>query len=72
MPSAEVIVKIADAYGVTTDYLLGRSDEPNPTDYDEHEVKDAFAAREELNQLRSILVPAIKAGQVRITGAATQ
>lgn len=29
-PSAEVIVKLADAYDVSTDYLLGRSDEPRP------------------------------------------
>ena len=31
VPSAEVIIKIADAFGVSTDYLLGRSDTPkNP------------------------------------------
>lgn len=59
VPSAEVIVKIADAYGVSTDYLLGRSDMPNPTNFDEREVKEAFAAREELRQLRSLLVPAM-------------
>lgn len=29
MPSAEVILKLADAYNVSTDYLLGRSDAPN-------------------------------------------
>ncbi len=27
--SAEAIVKIADAFGVSTDYLLGRSNSPN-------------------------------------------
>ncbi|MBQ8135190.1 MAG: helix-turn-helix domain-containing protein, partial [Clostridia bacterium] len=29
-PSLEVIVKLADFYGVTTDYLLGRGELPNP------------------------------------------
>ena len=33
-PSAEVIIKIADAYDVSTDYLLGRSDEPRPPKFD--------------------------------------
>ena len=32
VPSAKVIVKIAVAFGVTTDYLLGLSDEPRPPD----------------------------------------
>ena len=27
LPSIEMLVKIADAFGVTTDYLLGRSNE---------------------------------------------
>lgn len=30
IPSAKVIVKIAQAFNVTTDYLLGLSDEPRP------------------------------------------
>lgn len=34
-PSAKVILKLADAYDVTTDYLLGRSDEPRPPKFDE-------------------------------------
>ena len=29
-PSLEVLIKIADFYGVTTDYLLGREEQPNP------------------------------------------
>ena len=33
-PSAEVIIKLADAFDVTTDYLLGRSDEPRPPKFD--------------------------------------
>lgn len=29
-PSFEILVKLADFYGVTTDYLLGREPEPDP------------------------------------------
>ena len=35
IPSAAVILKLSDAYDVTTDYLLGRSDEPRPMKLDE-------------------------------------
>ena len=34
IPSAEVIFKLANAYNVTTDYLLGRTDEPCPPKFD--------------------------------------
>lgn len=34
-PSATVIMSLADAYNVTTDYLLGRSEEPRPPKFDE-------------------------------------
>ena len=30
IPTADVLVKLADFFGVTTDYLLGRESEPNP------------------------------------------
>ena len=30
VPSAEVLVKLADTFNVSTDYLLGRTDNPNP------------------------------------------
>ena len=33
-PSAEIVVDLADAYGVSADYLLGRSDEPYPAKID--------------------------------------
>ena len=66
VPSVDVIMKLADAYGVSTDYLLGRSDIPNPMNFDEREVKEAFAAREELRQLRSILLPKMNQGQVAL------
>lgn len=35
VPSAAIIVKLADAYNVSADYLLGRSDEPRPPKFDE-------------------------------------
>ena len=35
IPSAAIIIKLADAYNVSTDYLLGRSDEPRPPKFDE-------------------------------------
>lgn len=34
-PRADDLIKLADAYDVTTDYLLGRSDEPRPPKFDE-------------------------------------
>lgn len=33
MPTADILIKLADFYGVTTDYLLGReTGEPSPLD----------------------------------------
>lgn len=34
-PSAEVVLDLANAYDVSADYLLGRSDEPRPPKFDE-------------------------------------
>ena len=34
-PSADFVIKLADAYNVSADYLLGRSDEPRPPKFDE-------------------------------------
>ncbi len=45
-PSVKIIVNIADAYGVSTDYLVGRSDMPKPINFDEKEVREAFAFRD--------------------------
>jgi len=53
-PSVDIIMKIADTYGVSTDYLLGRSDVPNPLGVDESEMKEAFAARDILRQMQSL------------------
>ena len=39
-------MNIADAYDVSTDYLVGRSDMPQPTNFDEREVREAFAFRD--------------------------
>lgn len=46
MPPASIIVRLANAYDVSTDYLLGRSDEPCPKRYDEEKIKEAFAFRD--------------------------
>ena len=39
VPSAEVILKIADAYDVSTDYLLGRSDNPKTSEISDADKK---------------------------------
>ena len=51
IPSVDLIMGIADIFGVTTDYLLGRSDEPRPPKYDEQEVKEAFALRDMISSI---------------------
>ena len=50
VPSAKVIIKIADAFDVSTDYLLGRSDEPKPITAGADEVVRARAFREALKR----------------------
>lgn len=49
-PDFETLLKFADYFGVSTDYLLGRTDtpEPSPHDKDEEEFQ-AFANNPELN-----------------------
>ena len=51
IPTATVIIKIAQAFGVSADYLLGLSDEPTPKKYNDDEVKDAFALRDSLRKV---------------------
>lgn len=47
VPSANVAIKIAKAFSVTTDYVLGLSDEPRPVKHDnEQEIKAAFEFRD--------------------------
>ena len=57
IPSAKIIANLADIYNVSADYLLGRSDNPqgiivndskNTVEYNEEEVKSAFALRDAL------------------------
>lgn len=72
VPRADDIVTLAQTYDVSTDYLLGLSEIPRSNFYDEREVKEAFAARDELRQLRSILVPMINSKQSEATGATAQ
>lgn len=55
VPRADDIVKLAGEFKVTTDYILGLSDDPQPTNFDEKEVKAAFEARDKYLQLRDIL-----------------
>lgn len=53
-PSVAVIMRIADAYNVSTDYLLGRSDMPQPMNFDEKEVREAFRIRDLWKQLQAV------------------
>ena len=46
IPPADKILKLATVFNVSTDYLLGLSDEPRPKKYDEREVAEAFALRD--------------------------
>lgn len=68
VPSASVIINLANAYNVTADYLLGLSDSPHPTPYDEKEVKAAFAIRDAWRRLQSL--PLVRnIGQLESSGA---
>ena len=53
-PRADDIIKLANIYHVSADYLLGLSDMPHPTNYDEREVKEAFAIRDAWFQMQRI------------------
>lgn len=45
-PDAETIQKLADFFDVTTDYLLGRTDDPNPVNKDEADIKKILEQKE--------------------------
>lgn len=44
-PDVETIQKLADFFDTSTDYLLGRIDEPHPLGYDPDKVEAIFAHR---------------------------
>lgn len=45
-PSVAIITKLADAYNVSTDYLLGRSDSPRPLMIDKEWLSRLTASRD--------------------------
>lgn len=53
IPSAAIIVKLADAYDVSADYLLGRTNDPRPLKIDEK----TLALVRSLQEWRSEQVP---------------
>lgn len=48
----DVLIKIADNFDVSTDYLLGRTDNPRPAQIDDEEIKKALALK---NAFKSIM-----------------
>lgn len=50
-PPVLLIVKMANTFNVSADYLLGLSDEPHAKKYDDEEVKKAFALRDALKEV---------------------
>jgi transcriptional regulator with XRE-family HTH domain len=46
MPDPEILQRIADFFGVSTDYLLGRTDIPNPYIPEEYTQKHKVAKRD--------------------------
>ena len=58
-PSASIIIKIATAFGVSADYLLGLTDKPRPLDLPsedtENETIDIAALQSKVNKIESAL-----------------
>ncbi|MDE6021176.1 MAG: helix-turn-helix domain-containing protein, partial [Ruminococcus sp.] len=50
IPTADILIKLADFYGVTTDYLLGRPEAKLP-----ESPIDEFAKAERLKELEKII-----------------
>lgn len=63
-PSVKALMKIADTYNVSVDYLLGRSDIPNPTNFDERDVLAAISFRDMWQKAMQMLPQPNNAGQV--------
>lgn len=62
-PSVDFVYKLTSKYGVSADYLLGLTDSPHPTPYDEREVKEAMEFRDTWLKMQR-LESAVKSRQV--------
>lgn len=63
-PSVDFVYKLISKYGVSADYLLGLTDSPHPTPYDEKEVKAAFEFRDAWLRMQQAQRTVMNAGQV--------
>lgn len=45
-PPSQKILELANEYNVSTDYLLGLTNKPHYVEYNEEEIKSAFALRD--------------------------
>ena len=52
IPAATILIKIAEKFNVSLDYLAGLSDNPRPTQIDDNEVREALALK---NALKGVL-----------------
>ncbi|MCT4662305.1 MAG: helix-turn-helix domain-containing protein [Tissierellales bacterium] len=50
-PSQETLLKLSDIFSVSTDYLLGKSDERNPSKSSDEIVTKAFSLKEGVTEL---------------------
>jgi len=57
-PDAEMLVRIADTFGVTTDYLLGRTDDSGSTPTEADRCIEQLRKRPELVNLVSLTMKA--------------
>ena len=52
-PSAEVLIKIADTYDVSIDYLLGRTDDPRPLKIEKQAVVSENEPADDIQTLKA-------------------
>ena len=50
-PSAKALITLANKFKVSTDYLLGLSDDPRPARIDDAEVRDALEFKKSFQKL---------------------